>query len=344
MFTPHPPKKGITSKHDISIRWQDDLETNSVITWYGAKTRAEYRLTRFGRHFPYLSPDLVGDLLVLIRVGESDFRAYILGLEEDISEIQAVLGVEVADRWAIFAAGLRSEESDDDCLNRKFRDFVERLDVFPPGVLFSDKTRAALNECVGAFDSLSFDSSLLHCMEAEYKLFRLAERRLCQSEIIGGFKDVDSFLASASSILNRRKARAGRSLENHVEQILLDARIPHKMRPLSIDGKPDIVVPSEEAYHDSNYPLNRLFIVGVKTTCKDRWRQVLNEGRRVEEKHLLTIQPSISTNQLNEMNKAGVRLIVPEKLHGNYPSQGRMKLLTVSAFVDGIKTALREKS
>ncbi len=119
-------------------------------------------------------------------------------------------------------------------------------------------------------------------MDGEYRLFRLAERQICQREFRQLFRDVDDFLQTASSIMNRRKSRAGRALENHVEQALTDARIPHKMRP-GIDGKPDVVIPSEDAYHNINYPLEKLFIVGVKTTCKDRWRQVLNEGKRVPE-------------------------------------------------------------
>ena len=76
--------------------------------------------------------------------------------------------------------------------------------------------------------------------------------------------------------MNRRKARAGRSFENHVEYLLIQAGMPHKMRPsLGADGRPDIVIPSEKAYFDPAWPEEKLFIVGLKTTCKDRWRQVL---------------------------------------------------------------------
>src|SRR5437763_15448838 len=113
-------------------------------------------------------------------------------------------------------------------------------------------------------------------MDAEYRLFRLAERQLCQAEIVRVFKDVDDFLATASSIMNRRKSRAGRSLENHVEYLLRRSGIRHVMRP-DIDGKPDILIPSVDAYIDNSYPTNKLMIVGVKITCKDRWRQILHE-------------------------------------------------------------------
>jgi restriction endonuclease EcoRII-like protein len=120
--------------------------------------------------------------------------------------------------------------------------------------------------------------------EAEYKLYRLAERQICQSEIVRVFKDVDDFLTTASSIMNRRKSRAGRSLENHFDYLLGRAAIPHVIRPSEVDGKPDIIIPSVEAYKDNRYPTNKLFMVGVKTTCKDRWRQVLNEAKRIMER------------------------------------------------------------
>ena len=60
-------------------------------------------------------------------------------------------------------------------------------------------------------------------------------------------------------------------------------------------------------------------MIGLKTTCKDRWRQVLNEGRRVKAKHILTLQQGITGNQLKEMQEAGVSLVVPKPLHNKYP-------------------------
>ena len=140
--------------------------------------------------------------------------------------------------------------------------------------------------------------------------------------------------------MNRRKSRAGRSLENHFEYLLRRAEIPHVIRPAPVDGKPDIVIPSVEAYQDSRYPLSKLFMVGVKTTCKDRWRQVLNEAKRVKEKHILTIQQGISRKQLNDMKEDGVQLIVPAEFHKQYPPNSHMRLLEVEQFVDLVRRRL----
>lgn len=339
MFTPQPPVKGVVTKHDIKIEWQDDVTTDSVITWYGAKTRSEYRLTRFGKGFPYLAHDMVGDLLVLIRKDETDFLAYILYFEEDIQEIQAALGVEVTQSWGVYPSSVEEAESEDDCIDRHFRRFAEVLTQFPQGSVFSAEARRVLGDCVRDFARLSADKALMASMEAEYRLFKLAERQICQSDIIRVFRDVDDFLKTASSIMNRRKSRAGRALENHVEQVLINAGIPHKMRP-NIDGEPDVIVPSEAAYLDSTYPVDKLFVVGIKTTCKDRWRQVLQEGSRVSEKHILTIQPGISTKQLNQMHSANIKLVVPQSIHNDYPKERNITLLSVEQFVSTIRTKL----
>ncbi|MBA4124236.1 MAG: hypothetical protein H0X72_17475 [Acidobacteria bacterium] len=331
--------RGENKKHWITIEWQDDVKTDSVITWYGA-AKSEYRLTKFGRGFPYLSHDMVGDLLVLIRKTETEFLAYILDLEDDIKEIQAALGVEVIESWGIYQYGVLQPETEDECINRHFRNFAGLLTEFPSGKIFSAEARRALKDCLKHFDRLTSDDALMASMDGEYRLFRLAERQICQKEFRQLFRDVDDFLHTASSIMNRRKSRAGRALENHVEQALTDAQIPHKMRP-NIDGKPDVVIPNEEAYHDKDYPLDKLFIVGVKTTCKDRWRQILNEGKRVPEKHIMTIQPGISTNQLNEMHEANVTLVVPKQLHKDYPKERDITLLTVVEFVSKVHTQLK---
>lgn len=174
---------------------------------------------------------------------------------------------------------------------------------------------------------------LTRYLESEYALFRIVERHLCQNEITRLFKDVDDFIKTAASLMNRRKSRAGRSLENHVEFILRKNSIPFDMRP-------DIVIPVKAQYDDLSYPVSKLFIVGVKTTCKDRWRQVLNEATRIPNKHILTTQAGLSTNQLKEMHKSKVSLIVPKPLQKQYPDGSGIKMLSLDGFIQFIHETL----
>jgi len=134
--------------------------------------------------------------------------------------------------------------------------------------------------------------------------------------------------------MNTRKSRAGWSLENHVEHILTAAKIPYTARPNEVEGEPDILIPSVGAYLDKKYPRDRLCLLGIKTTCKDRWRQVLKEGPRIPRKHILTMQRGISATQLKEMHGANVTLIVPAALHKDYAKVPGIKLVQVSEFLD----------
>lgn len=277
---------------------------------------------------------------MVIPVSLQEFRAYVLDLEEDIDEIQASLGVEVIDTWGVYEFGRDDTETEDDCIDRHFREFAAQVDDFPAGSVFSTTTLDALRDCIAQFANRPCDDRLMTAIEAEYTLFRLVERRLCQPQIFRLFASVDDFLKTAASIMNRRKSRAGRSFENHIQAILEDEDIPFEMRPPGIDGRPDLVIPSSAAYEDQGYPIQKLFVVGLKTTCKDRWRQVLNEGRRVPNKHLITLQRGISRAQLDEMVAARVSLVVPAGLHREYPRDSAMTLQAVATFVRIVREAL----
>ena len=106
MYTALKPIKGRMDEEIVRITWQDGRATDSKLTWYGnfAKKkdvpgRSEYRLTRFGKDFPFLNSNTVGHLFVLIPTGTKTFNAYVLDTEDDIEEIQAVLGIEAFDRF-----------------------------------------------------------------------------------------------------------------------------------------------------------------------------------------------------------------------------------------------------
>ncbi len=71
LFFDRPGEKGENRDKLITIRWQNDFETDSRFTYYGKGTRNEYRLTRFGRGFPFLTDDNVGDLLVIVKQSNS---------------------------------------------------------------------------------------------------------------------------------------------------------------------------------------------------------------------------------------------------------------------------------
>lgn len=339
MFTPQPPEKGVNHKSEVRIQWPEDIATDSVVDWYGKGTRSEYRLTRFGREFPWLKEEYVGSLLVLIPVTLNAFKAHILETEDEIQTFEASLGVETLGGWALFSGGRPKIETEDECLKRIFAAATEPLAAFPDGAWMAKRARDAVQECSGNANALNPDARLLKWVAAEYQLFRTVENKLCMPAIQREFPDVDAFINVAATVMNRRKSRAGHSLEHHVEEILRSAEIKFDRQP-RVDGKirPDILIPGKAAYDDPAFPVSRLVVVGLKTTCKDRWRQVLSEGKRVPEKHLLTLQEAISSEQLTEMRDANVTLVVPQPYHKGYDVSTGIRLLTIDQFVTKIKS------
>ena len=330
--------KGENKDHPVEVLWPEGRLTASVVKWYGQGTRSEYRLTRFGKDFPWRTVDNLGSLLVLIPKSLDHFIAYVLDLDEDIEEFQAALGIEVIDSWVLYEKGLTKYETEDGCLNKRFRDFAATVDDFPAGRVFSETTRSAMLDCIASFGSLNSDEQLVRFVREEYELYKMVERKVREPEVQRLFSSIEDFLETAQKILQARKSRAGRSLENHVEHLLRQAAIPFQMRQIVDGTRPDIIIPSKAHYDDASYPDKRLYMIGVKTTCKDRWRQVTQEAPRIKLKHILTLQKGISAKQLEEIHRSKVLLIVPESLHKEYPPEFRSQLLSVHTFIDKLRS------
>ncbi len=338
-FTRMPPDEGSLTKEPVRIRWNGGLETSSCITWYGAKTRREYRLTRFGKAFPYLDPERVGDLVVFVRTADAKFEAFVITGDEETDQVLAALDIEIGRFWGIYTGGipaLLSDEQVQDCLTRRFEAFAGHFRDFPDTTRFSMEAVESLQSCNPAALKAGPDESLMSLIRTEYDLFRHVERKLSTSMVASGFASVDDFLKTASSIMNRRKSRAGRSLENHFSWVLRQNRIPHEVRP-PIEGRPDVVIPDARTYdlHDSGRP--PVWILGVKSTCKDRWRQVLQEAPKVKTRFLVTVQPTISSAQIADMTKHDVRLVVPREVRRNYSRSDLGSVLTVQEFIELVR-------
>ncbi len=103
------------------------------------------------------------------------------------------------------------------------------------------------------------------------------------------------------------------------------------------NNKPDFLFPNAECFHNFQFPAEELTMLGAKTTCKDRWRQVINEADRIEIKHLFTLQPGISKNQLKEMADNGVKLVVPQKNISTFPVEYQSSLSSLFGFIGMVK-------
>ncbi|MDZ4755426.1 MAG: type II restriction endonuclease [Phycisphaerae bacterium] len=183
------------------------------------------------------------------------------------------------------------------------------------------------------------DVTLLQWMEAEEAAFRAIEQVLVRARLRQGFgENVDEFIKFSLSVHNRRKARAGAALENHFSALLVRCEVVHQ-RGARTEGKskPDILLPSASAYADPLTPDSRLAMVAIKTTCKERWTQILPEAARIRRKHLLTLEPAISQDQTQRMKELHVQLVVPRETHGSYTGEQRAWLFDVRQLVEELR-------
>ena len=79
-----PGIKGENKDKIVKIQWQDSFETDSRFIYYGRGTRNEYRVTRFGRQFPFFEDDNVGDLLIITKHSEEYYKGFVLNTDDDI--------------------------------------------------------------------------------------------------------------------------------------------------------------------------------------------------------------------------------------------------------------------
>jgi hypothetical protein len=184
------------------------------------------------------------------------------------------------------------------------------------------------------------DRAILQWTDQEYKLFRTLEQARYGHTVANGFATVDDFVALASQVLNRRKSRAGKSLEHHLAAVFDENQILYTAQAVTEGNKrPDFIFPSEAAYHDFSFPVARLTSLAAKTTCKDRWRQILNEADRLRDrrKYLCTLQQGISSMQMDEMEAEKVTLVVPKAYISTYPRDKQDRIWSLHKFVEYVK-------
>ncbi len=341
----------------------EGLAENSIVTWYDAReghpTRsAEYRL--YFRSNPVMDLSGEGDLLIVAKRPAGDLMIIVVAAGSTVeNQMLWLFGVPVQigtgfeyrqfgkdqDTEVDFAARFILEEIGieiEDPEAGKLDNLLERFGgEFPTTAVFSAFARQTLQNIEPRNDP---DAALLAWIEREEQLFRRLERHVVEDRLQEGFAgpegaDVSGFMNFSLSVQNRRKSRAGHALENHIAEVLTQCDVNYERQAVTENkSKPDFLFPGMAEYHDSAYSSAKLSMLGVKSTCKDRWRQVLSEAARIREKHLFTLEPGISENQTAEMQANSLRLVLPKGLHGTYRDNQQEWLMDLEGFVNLVRS------
>jgi hypothetical protein len=333
----------------------DSREIRAV--WYNNRlrggTRNEARLTGFGgAASALLDPDNTGALTVFaFSPRENECHVWVCRHETEEEVVEDRVGPVEPGKGLVWSPKdmTASEVSPSarvraNCWLGPAEIPPEWLRQFPSGEEIIRKTVELRPE-----NALSPDRRLLRRRECEFEIFRSIEEAVELPFIKAGFGSINEFIARAQTILQRRKARSGRSLELHAKALFVEEGLREGTQfvyqPAEADPDkrgPDFLFPSRAAYANASFPTERLRMLAVKTTCKDRWRQILTEADRIGTKNLLTVQEGVSERQFQEMVAAGVQLVVPAPLKTTFPSSVQAHLQTIEGFIADVRPLLSE--
>ena len=314
------------------------------VTWYDTRAEqphrsAEYRLyyrrnavTELLREgdFCLIGMQTTGKLLIAIARPNSpdEYRLrHLFGMEQPndrwvVDSYIKESRINLATRQILDALGVEIDQGmvlDIDQLLAKFNK------KFPPTKVFSKYARDTLPNLISAIDDP--DSALEAWMEHEELLFRALERSIVKEQLVTGFAEVEDFISFSLSVQNRRKSRVGHALENHLSAVFDANTIGYERGARTENNsRPDFLFPGSLEYHNPAIGSPPLRMLGAKTTCKDRWRQVLTEAARIPEKHLFTLETAISQNQLQEMHGSSLVLVSTPAVLATYQAPTGMTI------------------
>ena len=254
-----PGIKGTNKDRFIKIRWQNDFETVSRFIYYGSGTRNEYRLTRLGKNFLFFQEDNVGDLIIICQIDSDDYSGFILSADEDIEDFLASFSISPDQTNRLIEK--RNFYEPEVQIKVLFYDFINQHFDFPSTSTMSDGARECVIRSYGLSDEMinkEADKWLLQWIDAEYKLFKAFETKFYGDRLRTPFESMDELIAFSNTLLNRRKSRAGKSLEHHLARIFTCADLRFEAQVVTEDNKkPDFIFPGGREYHDKSFPKDK---------------------------------------------------------------------------------------
>ena len=353
---------GIPTRYIYLNGEQDTITSEGQCTWYDTRANDPKRSAEWRVYYQTNAVTLVmepGDQLFLAKM-KMDYLLFIVvaeggELKERLNYLfgigdQGGLDVTIQDfshsdpeidfliRFILDELGIKFEDQDANSLDSIIEPFGL---TFPTTKVFSDLARQTLPE-VSALDDP--DAAIMAWLDHEEAMFRRLEARVVADRLAAGWMnedgvaDVDGFINFSLSVQNRRKSRMGHSLEKHLVAVFDAHGLSYEEQKKTEKGKrPDFIFPGISEYFDTGFNVDLLTMLAAKSTCKDRWPQVLPEAERLEQKHLVTLEPAISESQTDTMRDSMVQLIVPKAIQRSYNDKQRDWIWKVSDFVNLVK-------
>jgi hypothetical protein len=354
---------GTDNRFDARFIWlggeQESIADEGRISWYDSRKMQAHRAAEWRLYYQgnavtelmkpgdalFIAQHANGTLLFIVAPGHSTIERQLLWLFDlpdihagnfvvsDLDALKASGELDFAARFILEEIGEELHDDPTGAIDDLIAQFGGK---FPKTLALADLARSSLPHVNFRDDP---DLALVSWLEREEQIFRRLERQAVSARLSEGFynagtADVDGFLSFSKSVQNRRKARMGLSLEHHLEHIFKGLGLLHA-RGARTEGnaRPDFLFPGQEEYLSPTFDPGKLLMLGAKSTCKDRWRQVLAEASRIPRKHLLTLEPGISKNQTDQMQEHSLQLVLPRSIHKTYLPDQQAWLMSLGEFI-----------
>ena len=164
-----------------------------------------------------MTDDNVGDLLILAHLGDNYYEAFVLQTDEDIDDFFSYFNLSYDKTNQII--DINQKERPELKLLTLINNFISQYKDFPETKAMALGARNCYNEA-NSILSQTFvskpDDVLLGWIDTEYTLFRYMKKKVYSDICTKPFPNIDLFVKTANEVLNRRKSRAGKSLEHHL--------------------------------------------------------------------------------------------------------------------------------
>ncbi len=126
----------------------------------------------------------------------------------------------------------------------------------------------------------------------------------------------------------------GHALEHHLAEIFDINEVRYSRQKVTERrNKPDFLFPGINEYKSGSYA-GRLTMLAAKSSCKDRWRQILPEADKIPDKHLCTLDQAMSGDQMQQMKCQSVTLVMPRRLLLTYDEAQRNAVMSMQEFIE----------
>ncbi len=211
-----------------------------------------------------------------------------------------------------------------------------------PTVFPDTQAMAALAHARVGLDAREEDADTLleRWLTAETDLFMILERVEGEHRI-ALCNEFEDYVATVLSILQRRKARRGRSLEIHLETLFTRRELAYERQVQTEPGSnSDFILPGIDAYRALGTSAGveaGVLHLGAKSTARERWKQVLSEATKLRRRHLATLDPQLSHASLRAMAELEVIPVMPARLGALYEGHS---IMTVEGFIAQARWAM----